>query len=287
MIDLHLHTNSSDGELSPGQVIDLAIKKKVKAIAITDHDVIDGVQDAVEYGRDKGIDVISGIEIGCDESKIGFKEVHVTGLFIDYKNRELVKFTDNIKEQRRNQKREMIRKLQKLGYDVSFEEVANYVNGSFGRPHIAKVLIEKYPREFSSIRDVFNKYLGVNKPAYVGRKNKNTMKEAIEIIKKAGGISFLSHPGVFRKEDSLELIKIFQKIGGEGIETYYPYHIICPELKINKKENQKLIRFYQDIAKSMKLLESGGSDFHGSDRYTLGEVEIPDEVLAKLKTKLS
>ncbi len=283
-IDLHIHTNKSDGELSPKEVVDLAIKKGLRAIAITDHDVVDGVQEAIEYAKDKDIEIIPGIEIGCDESDIGFKEVHVVGLFVDHKNKDLVKFTDGIKNQRINQKKNMIDKLQKLGYDITFEEVAKSVGGAFGRPHISKLLIEKYPEQFSSIKDVFDRYLGVGKPAYVDRGNKNTMKDAISIIKKAGGISFLAHPGVYKKEDSMELIKVFKSLGGNGIETYYPYHIICPGLKIDEEENLKMIGFYQNVLKSMNLLESGGSDFHGSDRDTFGNVRIGRDVLERLET---
>jgi len=286
MIDLHIHTNKSDGVLSPEEVVDIAIEKGIKAIAITDHDVVDGVSEAIEHAKGKSIDIIPGIEIGCDESDNGFKEIHVIGLFVDYKNKDLIRFTEEIKNQRRNQKREMINKLNKLGYAISFDEVAKSVKGAFGRPHISKMLIKKYPDQFSSIQEVFGKLVGVGKPAYVDRKKIGGMKTAIEIIKKAGGLSFLAHPGVYKKEDSLGLINVFKAVGGEGIETYYPYHIICPVLGISKKENSELIHFYQDVVRKMELLESGGSDFHGGDRNTLGEIKIPDEILLRLKDKI-
>ena len=110
------------------------------------------------------------------------------------------------------------------------------------------------------------------------------MKDAISIIKNAGGVPILAHPGVYKKKDSLELIGAFTKLGGRGIETYYPYHLICPDLKIGRKENNNLVKFYQKIAASHKLFESGGSDFHGTDRDTLGKIAVPDKVLLHLKS---
>ena len=179
MIDLHIHTNKSDGVLSPEEVVDIAIEKGIKAIAITDHDVVDGVSEAIEHAKGKSIDIIPGIEIGCDESDNGFKEIHVIGLFVDYKNKDLIRFTEEIKNQRRNQKREMINKLNKLGYAISFDEVAKSVKGAFGRPHISKMLIKKYPDQFSSIQEVFGKLVGVGKPAYVDRKKIGGMKKKL------------------------------------------------------------------------------------------------------------
>jgi 3',5'-nucleoside bisphosphate phosphatase len=283
MIDFHIHTNKSDGELAPKEVVDLAIKNGLKAIAITDHDVVDSISEAIDYSNGKDIEIISGIEIGCEESKIGFKEVHVIGLFVDHNNKELIKFTEDVKNQRINQKRKMIDKLRELGYDITFEEVAKSVKGAFGRPHVSKVLIEKYPEKFSSIRDVFDKLLGVGKPAYTDREKREGMKEAISIIKKSGGISFLAHPGVYKREDSIELIDAFKKLGGDGIETYYPYNIICHTLKINLEENTKLVDFYREVAKSKGLFETGGSDFHGGDRNTMNNIRVPDSILSKLK----
>ena len=148
------------------------------------------------------------------------------------------------------------------------------------------MLLQKYPAEFASIRDVFDAYIGEGKPAHAERKNRTGLKGAIEIIKKSGGIPILAHPGVFKKEDSIKLIDIFAGIGGEGIETYYPYHLVYPELNIDEQGNKKMIDFYRNIAKSRKLLESGGSDFHGSYRDTMGRVYVPYKLLENLKAKI-
>ena len=286
MIDLQVHTNSSDGELSPTEIVDLAIKRGLKALAITDHDAIDAVEPAIAYARNKNIEIVPGIEIECEESKYGFHKVDMLGLLIDYSDRSLINFTESMKSERISQKKSIIKKLNNLGFEISFEEVSKIVKGSFGRPHIAKILLKRYPNEFASISDVFDKYIGENKPAFVERKGRATLNAAANIIKKSGGISILAHPGIFKKEDSAELIDIFADSGGEGIETYYPYYIICPDLKINKAQNEDLINFYRNIAKSKKLLESGGSDFHGSYRDTMGLLQIPYKILENLRAKI-
>ncbi|MFH0837537.1 MAG: PHP domain-containing protein [Candidatus Aenigmatarchaeota archaeon] len=286
MIDLHIHTCFSDGRLTPEQVVDLAIASGLSAIAITDHDVINGIEPALDYAKNKNIKIVPGIEISCDENELGYNEVHVIGLFIDYKNHELMKFCEEIKKQRIEQKKKIIKNLQTIGFNITYEEVEKTVGASFGRPHIARVLVKKYPDKFSSTKDVFDKYIGIDKPAYVDREDRHSIKTAIEIIKKANGLAILAHPGMY-KDDSAELIKIFSLLGGQCIETYYPYHIIFPDMKIDIEENEKLVKTYQKITHSLKLLESGGGDFHGGNRDTLGTMKIPDSVLEKLENKLT
>ena len=285
MIDLHMHSDASDGNLPAKELVDLAIKKGLDAIALTDHDTVGNVAVAIEYAQGKGIEVIPGIEINCDASEIGFKEVEAVGLFIDYKHPAMIEFTKDAKEQRLEQKKKIVKKLQELGFEITFEELKSFAKGSLGRSHIAQLLIKKYPGKFSSIRDVFNRYIGFGMPAYVERGNKYTLPQAISLIKKCGGLVFLAHPGAYGK-DPAKLIDFFQKQGGQGIETYYPYHLICPELKIDEKENLRIIQSFQEIAKNRKMFESGGSDFHGGDRQTINSVKIPDEVLATLKAAL-
>ncbi|MBI3034766.1 PHP domain-containing protein [Candidatus Woesearchaeota archaeon] len=285
-IDLQSHTNASDGELNPKETVDLAIKRGLNALAITDHDTVDALGQAISYAKNKSIEIVPGIEIECSEPRHGFKKVHMLGLLIDYNNSSLLNLTKKSKEGRIRQKRKIIKRLNSLGFDITFNEVSSTVKGSFGRPHVAKILLKKYPGEFASIRDVFDRYIGEGRPAYVPRKNMVTLKEAISIVKNANGIPILAHPGVFKKEGSLQLIDIFCDSGGEGIETYYPYHIVCPELKINKEGNDLMIKFYREAAKSKNLLESGGNDFHGSYRDTMGEIKIPYSVLEKLRLRI-
>ena len=282
-IDLQSHTTASDGELSPDQLVDLAIERGIKALAITDHDSLNGIAPAIEHSKDQEIEIVPGIEISCDAAEHGFKKVDVLGLLIDPNNKKLADLTKTIKEERVIQKKKIIEKLNKIGFDISFEEVAKNVKGSFGRPHIARVLVKRYPKEFATIEEAFQKYLGEGKPAYADRRDRVLLNHAIKLIKGANGITILAHPGVFKKEDSLVLIDKFINLGGEGIETYYPYQIIVPELNLDEEENKEMISFYKDIAKKKKILESGGNDHHGRDRDTLGLLDIPYEVLKNLK----
>jgi len=129
---------------------------------------------------------------------------------------------------------------------------------------------------------VFDKYLGTNKSAYIVREEETSIKDAVDIIHKAGSISFLAHPELFGRENSTELVRLFKEAKGDGIETYYPYHIICPDLKINEKENDKIIEFYKNIAEEEGFIESGGSDFHGGERMTMGKLDIIRKKLTKI-----
>ena len=285
MIDLQNHTVASDGELTAEQLVGLAIEKKLAAIAITDHDSIDSIKKAVEYAKNKDIEVVPGIELSCDDPLFNYDKIDVLGLLIDFKNKGLNNLIEHIKNKREENKKLIIEKLNGLGYEIEYEEVKKTVKGSFGRPHIAKYLLKKYPTEFASVSDVFDKLLGRGKKAYIDTKGRVSIKDGVKTIKAAGGVAILAHPGVYPKEDSVKLIDYFIKNGGDGIETYYPYHIICRELKLGKKSNEKLIGFYRGIARAKKILESGGNDYHGNYRATMGEVKIPESVLESLKKR--
>ena len=133
------------------------------------------------------------------------------------------------------------------------------------------------------MRDVFDKLIGRGKKAFVKPGGRVSIADAIMTIKQAKGLAILAHPGIYPRGHSLKLIDYFAANGGDGIETYYPYHIICPELKIDRNGNEKLIKFYKDIVKSKNLLESGGNDHHDMYRPTLGEIPIPESILENLK----
>src|SRR3989338_1629814 len=147
MIDLQNHTVASDGELTPEELVDLAIGKKLSAIAITDHDSISSVKKAIEYSKGRNIEIVPGVELSCDDP-----------LF----NPEKLKY---------------------LGYEIEYEDVKKTVKGTFGRPHIAKYLLKKYPDEFASVRDVFDKLIGHGKKAYFDTKGRVSIKDGIRTIK--------------------------------------------------------------------------------------------------------
>ena len=273
-IDLQTHTTASDGILSPKQLVDLAIKKGMKAIAITDHDTIAGISEAINHALDKNIEIVPGVEISCREEE--FKPtIDVIGLFINYKNKELNNFLERFRNERINEKKEMIKKLNNLGYEITFNELIEESGDSIGRPTIARILIRKYPEKFSSIEDVFSQLIGDGKKAFVSRK-KSSMEEAINIIKTAGGIPILAHPGRYFN-NALKIIEKFVLLKGAGIEIDYPYEKLL-------KLDFDLRPIFKKIAIEKGLFVSGGSDFHDFERgVEIGESGIDEAEFLKLK----
>lgn len=273
-IDLQIHTTASDGKSSPSEIIRLAINKGMKAIAITDHDTISGLREAMEYKKDKNIELVSGIELSCHEDFYQ-KTIDVLGLFIDYKNKELKEFIKKSQDDRIEEKKEIIKKLNNLGYKITFDELIQESGESLGRPIIGRILVRKYPEEFSTVDDVFQKLIGEGKPAFVPRP-KVSMKKAVEIIKRAEGISILAHPGRYGNSFKEIIIK-FEQDGGDGIECDYPYEKI---IGISDNINKRL----RKIAEEKDLLISGGSDFHDLERGSeMGDCGLTDEEFYKLK----
>ncbi|MBS3136875.1 PHP domain-containing protein [Candidatus Woesearchaeota archaeon] len=278
-IDLHLHTNASDGELTPKELVALAIEKKMEIIAITDHDEINGIDEALKYAGGKDITIIPGIEISCFEKDFS-SEIDVIGIFIDHKCETMKKLSKLFKKFRVEEKNEMITKLNSLGYVITFEEVLQKADGSIGRPHIAKVLIEKYHEKFTTINQVFDTLIGRGKPAFVQRK-KLLIKEAIDAIKSAGGVSILAHPARYIKKEMLQIITRFADSGGIAIETDYPYDKI---MKFTNSINISINIKLRKIAKEKNLLISGGSDFHDKERGSvMGVAGLEKEEFALLK----
>lgn len=282
VVDLHNHTTVSDGTLSPKELVDLAAQRGVKIMAVTDHDTVGGYPFLQEYGKEKGITVIPGIEFSCDETKRGFDEVHILGLFINPHSKELIVRTKELQEKRVERSRKIIEKIQALEYKISYEEVEKKVGDSFGRPHIAQILMEKYPEKFSKVQEVFDALIGTGKPSYIPRLDKITVKEAVEVIKAAGGIASLAHPCLYNDEDVKELVQYFAESGGEAIEAEYPYHTNTKGVTKEVSEHKRALA--RTLAVQYKLFITGGSDFHGSIRpVTTGDCGISMEQFEKLR----
>ena len=197
-----------------------------------------------------------------------------------------MKIIKHINDKRDENKRKIINKLEKMGYEINYDDVKKDVKGTFGRPHIAKYLLKKYPSQFSSVRDVFNKLIGVGQEAFIETKDRVSIPDGVEAIHDAGGLAILPHPGIYKRQDSLKLIDYFVENKGDGIETYYPYHIICPEYNLDLKGNEDMINYYKKIASNKRILQSGGNDHHGNYRSTMGVIKIPIEILEKMKKRL-
>jgi len=268
MIDLHTHTTASDGTYTPEALVRHAQKEGLKILAITDHDSAAGVMEAVEAGEEYGVKVIPGVEISVVFEPT---EMHILGYGIDVNDPIFTDALTKLKENRERRNPKMLARLRELGFKITLEEVIAEAGGDIvGRPHMARVLLKK--GYVSSIDEAFQKYLGKGCPAYVP-KEKLTPKQAINIIKKAGGLAFLAHP-VYLEKTETELKLVLEELisyGLDGIEAYYTYH------------NEEQTRLYLELASKYNLLISGGSDFHGENKPEiligrgLGDLKIPEE----------
>ncbi len=243
--DLHTHTIYSDGALTPKELLDLAKKKNLDIIGITDHDTIDGIDEAICYGNEIGIQVIPGLEISTD---VEGQEVHLLGYFINHKDPELAKYLQFFRNERLERAKRILSKLEKIGFSVSLDEVQKIANNSpICRPHIAKAMVDK--GIVNNFHTAFNKYIGDTRPA-AEKKIHVSPQSAIKIINDAGGLAFIAHPGKMKESILTNLINL----GIDGIEVIHSSH---------RKYQQK---FYRGIVNQYCLLESGGSDFHGGLR---------------------
>lgn len=267
--DLHIHTTASDGRLSPLKIIQQATKAKLSYIAITDHDTVDGLLELAKLQESipPSLTVIPGIELSTDLPE---NEVHILGYHIDIFNRELGKQLAILIADRHNRTKRIIEKLNQLGYFITYERVLEIAHKatSIGRPHIAKALVEK--NYCSSIGEVFATLLDKNGPAYVPH-HKLTPKQVIEVIKNAGGVPILAHPGLVGNDDVvIEVIAA----GIAGLEVYHPRH------------DEQQIEKYLLLANKHNLLVTGGSDFHaipGRFPDKLGIFTIPATLVEKIQ----
>lgn len=265
--DLHVHTNYSDGTMTPEEVVDEAIRFGVSTIAITDHDTVEGVMVAYSYGHGKNLHIIPGIEFS---SYLSPSEIHILGYFIDVNNDFLQKVIKQSREDRINRIYAMVEKLRNLQVDIDPQEILTLAGkGSPGRMHVAEII---WKRGYcDSIIESFSKYIGDNKPAYVPKKTL-TPQQAIELITDAGGVPVLAHPGLTQRDNVIEDLV---KYGLKGIEVYYPTH------------TPQAIEKYLNMAKKYNLAVTGGSDFHGERKIDspIAKVTVTGEVVSKLRQK--
>jgi len=265
--DLHIHTTYSDGTMSPEEVVDEAVRIGVSTISITDHDTVEGVIRAYDYGRDKNIHVIPGIEIS---SYLAPSEIHILGYFIDVYNVSLQKMLKQAHADRLKRVYEMVERLHRLNVNIEAQEVLILAGkGSPGRMHVAEVIWKH--GYCDKIIDAFYKYIGDKGPAYVPKKTL-TSCQAIELIRNARGVAVLAHPGLTQRD---YIIEELVKCGLEGIEIFYPNH--TPDI----------VKKYSKIAKKYNLAITGGSDFHGERRIDtpIAKITIPNDIVKELKKK--
>lgn len=250
--DLHIHSTASDGTLAPDEIVRKARRVGLSCIALTDHDSVDNIDDALIAGEKEGVEIIPAVELSSYHNS---REIHVLGYFIDWKAAGLRQRLKELVDLRRLRSEKMVEKLRSLGLDINWDDVRRKAgSANIGRPHIAAAMLEK--GYISAIRQAFSDdYLGNNGKAYV-RKPLNKPHEAISMILEHSGIAVLAHPGQQKKQARLREsdIREFISYGLGGLEVYHPDH------------DQDDISYYSSLADKHQLIISGGSDFHGDNK---------------------
>jgi len=275
-IDLHTHSFVSDGTLSPGELIKCAKEKKLKAIALTDHDTVEGIPEAKEVAEKLEIELVAGIELAAFYQET---ELHIVGLDIDYTNKRLLDALYMIQNSRTIRNQEMIAQMAAAGIDISMEQLTALEGDAIlTRMNFANYLV--HVGFTVSPDEAFAKYIGKGCPFYIPRK-KITPGDAIELILSAGGIPILAHPLLyhFNQIQLAKIVKYLAESKLEGIEVYYPMNHGFDEIRM------------KSLADKYHLKYSGGSDYHGANKPHIdlgsgrGNLSIPYRVLEKLRQR--
>lgn len=267
LADLHIHSTASDGALSPVEVVKTAAGLGLAAVSITDHDTVDGIDEALNAGDDFGVEVVPGIEISTVYS--GKVEAHILGYFIDHHNPRFLHQLDVLKNARMERGMRMVEQLNSIGIKISFERVREIAgSGAIGRPHVARAMVEA--RVVGSMDSAFGKYLQEGCPGYVER-YKVSPEEAVDMIIAAGGVPVCAHVGKLKRD---ELLVALIERGMRGIEVFHPDHLSAAR------------RFYGRFAERRGLIATGGSDAHcfvGGRHPGIGEVAVSYQVVQQLR----
>ena len=264
VVDLHIHSQHSDGQHTPAELVTMARGQGLRAIAICDHDTVSGVQEAASAARGTDLEVLSGVEISVDAD--GW-EVHILGYLVDPTCPELVEALARSRESRRERAQHVLARLRALGVSLSWDRVQELARkGAIGRPHIALAMEEAH--YVATIQEAFDRYLGRGRPAYVSRE-KMTTRRAIELIGRAGGIPVLAHPWV-----NSNLLPELASLGLLGLEVYYFGY------------TRNMVDHLVGLAQREGLVCTGGSDYHGPDVWPdnhLGGVPVPWTCVQELR----
>ena len=281
MIDLHTHTDESDGTYTPKELVDAAVRLKLEALAITDHDTFAGYDLALPEACAAGLDLVCGIELSCRLAGTRETSIHMLGYFLHQPpSPEFRKWLSEVLADRRDRNERLIGSLQKMGVDIRLSEVEAVGGTLTGRPHFARVLVQKgYAR---NSEDAFRKYLGEFAPAYVERHGPFAVA-GIQRVLRGGGLAVLAHPvrlGIRNPRDEEALILELCEAGLGGLEVYHADHRPAD------------IERYDRLARKLDLAITGGSDFHGGTKpgHALGtgvkgNLNIPKAVLDRLRER--
>lgn len=271
LADLHVHSNVSDGLDSPAKLIERACELELGGIALTDHDILDGNAQFMECDASDALQRIPGVEISTEYDG---REAHVLGYFVHWGPSSLRTRLGAIERARRERFPRMVRKLERLGINVNDDEVEESLRGvgSPGRPHLARILVDK--KVVGDVQQAFDEYLAVGKPAYVKKERIDTV-EAIRLLRDVAAVPVLAHPLTISGVDYLDLLRELKKYGLEGVEVEYDYGHL---------ETHGTVQFLRDAVAKVGLIETGGSDYHGDSSHSqIGEVTVPVETIDKLR----
>jgi len=275
LIDLHSHTNESDGTCSPGQLIDEAVRAGVTTLGITDHDTFKGYDQARAAARDAGVTLICGIELS---TKLHGQSVHLLGYFLaDNGLADFRTWILDLQAARRDRNIRLVARLRELGFDITLEEAEARGRGMTGRPHFAQIMLEKgYVKTY---REAFDEYLDESAKGYVYRREPQ-FAEGVERIRQAGGIASLAHP----VRVNGDVPAIMPELCGAGMDAIEAYH---------SDHSEADTKLYLGLARHYGLLVTGGSDFHGAVKpgVTLGRgagnLEIPGNLVDRLRARVA
>jgi 3',5'-nucleoside bisphosphate phosphatase len=280
-IDLHSHTNESDGTLTPVELVQLAIHANLAALAITDHDTFEGFEKALPFAQTASFDLIRGIELNSRLYLPGAKQprfAHVLGYFPSNEPTPAFQaWLSQQREDRRARNRKLIGALERGGIGITLEEVEARGRSLTGRPHFARILVEKgYAK---NTEDAFQRYLGEEAPSYVERES-HRLEEVIRVVRLGGGIPVIAHPirlGLAGEQER-EVLASAKEAGLLGLEVYHSEHSATAQA------------YYKKLAEDLDLAPTGGSDFHGDVKPTVrlgegiaGNVRVPRAFVDRLR----
>ncbi len=276
-VDLHTHSTASDGTKTPTQLVEAAAAAGLSALAITDHDTIDGVAEGLIVGDRVGIEVVSGLELSLQWDRGG---MHLVALFLPLGRGPIQDRLQALRSGRDQRNRHIIQRLNELAVEITIEEVEAVAGmGSVGRPHVAAVMVQK--GQVPDHRTAFDEFLGRDRPAYVERPRLSP-EEAIALTVESGAVPVLAHPhtlGIDRAQDMADLLERMRKAGLVALEAVYSSY-------------QRHERYgYEHLARRFGLLVSGGSDYHGDFKPGLelgigyGDLVVPESILEQLRER--
>ncbi|HUF30474.1 MAG TPA: PHP domain-containing protein [Gemmatimonadaceae bacterium] len=266
-VDLHAHSTASDGTLSPAEMVGAAHRAGLVALALTDHDSIDGIGEAERCGRALGVRIITGVELSAYE---GAREIHILGLHLT-DLAELERHLTALRFSRRTRAERIVERLASLGAPINLDRVLEVAGpGAIGRPHIAQALVEGgYVKDR---REAFDRFLGAGRPAFFA-KHRLTISEAVRMIHQAGGLAILAHPG---PQGTRDRVQQFILAGGDGLEVRHPGHSAEDTVRLKA------------LVDHFRLVPSGGSDCHGAMEgpRALGGMHVPIDWLDQQQTRV-